>query len=219
MRLRLPRRSNPVARAYRRSRMPKAATPWRDASFAVVDLELTGLDPGRDEIISFAAVPVDDGRVVPGATHALEIRPRRMPDATTIPIHGLRPVDLAGAPPLEEAIGPMLQALAGRVVVAHPAWVEREFLTAAMATIGARLKEPVIDTAALARRVLGGDGAKPSHVPLADAVEALGLPAHDPHSAAGDALTTAQLFIALATQLDRTEPQTVGSLARLSATP
>ena len=215
-RLRLPRRRQPAARAYRRARHPKEITPWREAPFAVVDLELTGLDPARDEIISFASVPIDGGRVVPGATRAFEIRPRRMPDATTIRIHGLRPADLANKPPLEEAIGPMLEALAGRVVVAHPAWVEREFLAAALATIGAKLKEPVIDTAAMANRVLGNDGDRPAHVPLADAVAALGLPVHDPHTAAGDALTTAQLFIALATQLDRGEPQTVGSLARLA---
>jgi DNA polymerase III epsilon subunit-like protein len=43
---------------------------------------------------------------------------------------------------------------------------------------------------------------------------ALGLPAHRPHHADGDALTTAQAFIALATHLDRFTPQTVGSLER-----
>jgi DNA polymerase III subunit epsilon len=214
MRLRLPRRRKGPARDYARSPHPAPQTPWREAAFAVVDLELTGLDPRADEIISFASVPVDGGRVVPGATRALEVRPRRMPDETTIRIHGLRPVDLADAPPLEEAIEPMLDAIAGRVLVAHPAWVEREFLAAALATIGGKLKEPVIDTAALARRVLGRDEER--QVPLAEAVDALGLPAHDPHTASGDALTTAQLFIALATRLERTEPQTVGSLARLS---
>ena len=39
---------------------------------------------------------------------------------------------------------------------------------------------------------------------------------HRPHAADGDALTTAQVFLALANRLDKREPQTVGSLARLS---
>ena len=43
------------------------------------------------------------------------------------------------------------------------------------------------------------------------------LPAHRPHTADGDALTTAQVFLALATHLDALEPQTVGSLQRPSA--
>ena len=100
------------------------------------------------------------------------------------------------------------------MLVAHPAWVEREFLATALATVGAKPKEPVIDTAALARHVLGREGERP--VPLAEAVDALGLPAHRAHPASGDALTTAQLFIALAGRLEREGPQTVGSLARLS---
>ena len=36
------------------------------------------------------------------------------------------------------------------------------------------------------------------------------------HHADGDALTTAQAFIALATHLDAFDPQTVGSLVRVS---
>ncbi|MGH2743017.1 MAG: exonuclease domain-containing protein, partial [Thermoleophilaceae bacterium] len=39
-------------------------TSWRVARFVAVDLETTGLDPGRDEIVSFAAVPVEGARVV-----------------------------------------------------------------------------------------------------------------------------------------------------------
>jgi DNA polymerase III epsilon subunit-like protein len=39
---------------------------------------------------------------------------------------------------------------------------------------------------------------------------------HRPHVAEGDALTTAQLFLALVTHLERAEPQTIASLARLS---
>ncbi len=42
--------------------------------------------------------------------------------------------------------------------------------------------------------------------------QALGLPAHRPHDALGDALTTAQVFIALATHLDARRPETVGRL-------
>ena len=53
--------------------------------------------------------------------------------------------------------------------------------------------------------------------PLSDAARALGLPVHSPHVAEGDALTTAQLFLALRDPPGPDlEPQTVGSLARLS---
>jgi DNA polymerase III subunit epsilon len=182
-----------------------------------VDLETTGLDPKRDEIISFASVPIEHGRVIAGGVRTAVIRPERMPQAETIRIHGFRSADLANAPTLPQVLDLILEALAGRVLVAHVAWVERGFLAAAIKPAGLRLIEPILDTAALAPHVLGPDrrdNAEP--LPLSDAATSLGLPVHRPHHAEGDALTTAQLFLALAGHLDRTEPQTVGSLARLS---
>ena len=54
------------------------------------------------------------------------------------------------------------------------------------------------------------DGQAPPTLGLGDLAAELGLPAHRPHTAAGDALTTAQVFIVLATLLGE---ETVGSLA------
>ena len=211
------RRRSAAASAYKATKPPPPATPWREAHYAVVDLETTGLDPRRDEIISFAAIPIEDARLIVGRSRAAIVRPARMPKAETIRIHGLRPADLAEAPMLPEVLDLMLESLTGRVLVAHVAWVERGFLAAALKLAVLRLAEPVLDTSVLARHVLApehlGDGQAMS---LADLARALGLPVHSPHVAEGDALTTAQLFLALATHLDHSEPQTVGSLARLS---
>jgi DNA polymerase-3 subunit epsilon len=184
----------------------------------VVDLEMTGLDPGRDEIISFAAVPIDNGRIGMAGVHSAVIRPNRMPPAETIRVHGLRPADLVDAPPLDEALDPMLEALTGRIVVAHPARVERAFLSAAFKQRGVKLAEPMLCTARLAAGILADarqDRAEPT---LAEAARTFGLPVHRPHHADSDALTTAQLFLALATRLAHREPQTVGSMARISRT-
>jgi DNA polymerase III epsilon subunit-like protein len=59
----------------------------------------------------------------------------------------------------------------------------------------------------------------PCPISLTALAEELGLPVHRPHAADGDALTTAQVFLALATELDRSEPQTVGSLVSLGRRP
>jgi len=216
--LRPRRRRSAAASAYRASKPPALGTPWRDAHYAVVDLETTGLDPRRDEIVSFASIPIEDARVMVGGTRATIVRPARMPEAETIRIHGLRPADLADAPVLPEVLDLMLESLTGRVLVAHVAWVERGFLAVALKRAGLRVAEPVLDTSVLAQQVLApedlGEGQALS---LGDVARTLGLPVHSPHVAAGDALTTAQLFLALATHLDHKEPQTIGSLARLSS--
>jgi DNA polymerase-3 subunit epsilon len=200
--------------------------------YSVIDFELTGLDPGRDEIISFAAVTVADGKVRAGDTRYQLIRPTRMPDADTIRIHGLREVDLADALPLDQVLDGLLEALTGRVLVAHVAPIESEFLRAALLPRGLSLRSPIIDTAQLAvelsrlqrRPLLSEDDDTPARIAisspgLGDLARSLGLPVHRPHHAEGDALTTAQAFIALATHLDAYSPQTIGSLVRISRPP
>jgi DNA polymerase-3 subunit epsilon len=182
----------------------------------VVDIETTGLDPGADEIISFAALQIERGRLrLDDALYEL-VRPRRIPDRDTILIHGLRKAELVDAPPLAESLDGLLEALTGRVMVAHVASIEQAFLGAAFAENGISLINPVVDTAALAAELFRlrerGSTAPLGLTPLA---QTLGLPVHRPHEADGDALTTAQVFLALATHLDRFSPQTVGSLERL----
>ncbi len=207
---------SPAAADYARAALPTASTPWRAAPFCVVDLETTGLDPRADEIVSYAAIPVDEGRVRPGGLVAGLVRPARMPRADTMRIHGLRPADLESAPALDEALDGLLGALAGRVLVAHVASIEERFLDRALRGRGVRLRGRAIDTARLAEVVLGrAAGGRPFG--LSAAATRLGLPVHRPHHADGDALTTAQLFIALASHLERERgAQTVRSLARPS---
>jgi DNA polymerase III subunit epsilon len=219
-------------RAYRDTPFPPDNTPWREAEFAVVDLELTGLDPAVHEIVSFATVTVAQGRVRLEDARYRIVRPSRMPDPDSIRIHGLRESDLAQAPPLDEALSDLLEALTGRVLVAHVAAVDTGFLRAAFEARGLGLQNPIVDTAELAlemRRLQrlppvrrDGDPSTRSAVSspgLSDLARSLGLPVHRPHHADGDALTTAQVFLALATHLDRIELMTVGALERLSRTP
>lgn len=193
--------------------------PWREVTFSVVDLETTGLDPATDEIISFAAVTVSEGRVKPADARYQLVRPRHMPGPETIRIHGLRESDLASAPPLSEAIALLREPIAGRALVAHVAAIERAFLTAALEAHDLALPGPLVDTAALAielRRRQGQPPPRRQPVSLPDLARSLGLPVHRPHHAEGDALTTAQVFIALASHLDRYKPQTLGSLQAIS---
>lgn len=204
-----------VAAAYATAKLPRARTPWREAGWCAVDLELTGLDPAVDEIISFGAIPIVAGRVaLAGAVTGLACPAREIGEAA-IKVHGIRAADLALAPPLASAIRPLLRAITGRLLVVHTAAVERAFLGRAFGDQGLRIRGSIIDTEVLGCVWLHErDDRAPSRLPLAELANALGLPAERPHEALGDALTTAQVFVALATHLDATRTETVGSLAR-----
>jgi len=204
----------PGAEAYAKGRLPRGRLPWREARFCAVDLELTGLDPDLDEIISFGVIPIENGRVRPGGAVEGRVRPERVMGSASILVHGLRTIDLADAPGLDIAIDPLLDAMAGRIPVVHFAEVERRFLGRALRRQGLRLRRPMVDTSLLGALWLHErDGAEPRRMMLAELAAALDLPAHRPHDAVGDALTTAQIFVVLATHLDSIRPETVSRLA------
>jgi DNA polymerase III subunit epsilon len=190
----------------RRGRGPS----WREARFVAVDVETTGLDPSRDEVVSFAAVPIEGGRVIARGTVRGLVRPGSPPPGGSIEIHGLRAADLAAAPPSEQALAPLAAALRGRIPVAHAAWVERSFLRPR----GVGMPRRILDTAVLWRALCleRGEG-DPGTLALSDIAARLGLPAHRSHDAEGDALTTAQAFLALATHLESHGRGTVRALA------
>ena len=156
-----------------------------------VDIETTGLDPSRDEVISFAAVPIERGRAVAGGAVGGLVRPSAPPPPASIEIHGLR----------------------ARVPVAHAAWVERGFLAPHLSALGSRLPRRMVDTALLWRLLAIERGrGDPGQRGLGEVAADLGLPAHQPHLAEGDALTTAQAFLALATHLEALGRGRVGDL-------
>lgn len=188
-------------------------TPWTDATWCVVDVETTGLDRQVDEVISVAAVPIREGRIRPGEALSTLVRSSRPPSAESVRVHGIRAADLVDAPSPAEVAPRLAAHLEGAVLVAHYAPIERTFLPPLVAGAGVRRLRRVADTEVLGRLWLHErDGGVRAHLPLAELVSELGLPEHRPHDALGDALTTAQAFIALASLLSSGRPQTVGSL-------
>ena len=190
---------------------PDRDTPWREAEWCAIDLELTGLHRS-DEIIAIGAVPIRDGALILGEAMYSLARPEHPPGHASVLVHRLRSVDLREAPPLDAAIDHLLETLNGRVPVFHTAMVERAYLGRELRRRRLRLPDDV-DTEVLGRVWLRHrDGNSPAGLPLARLAEVLGQPGEDPHHALGDALTTAKAFIALASHLDAESPQTVGTL-------
>ena len=197
---------------YLKAGRPAAATLWRDAEWCALDLELTGLDPRHDHVIAVGCVPIVGGRVALGRARYTLVSTQRRSAPGAIVTHKLRLTDLAGAPGVDEALDLIVGELAGRVPVFHVAAVERAFLRPLLRRRGLRLPEHA-DTEALGRLWLGEEGSdRQGGLSLERLARRLGQRAEAPHHALADAIMTAQAFIALATHLDGTRPQTVGTL-------
>lgn len=189
---------------------------WRDVDFCALDFETTGLDLRRDAILSYGAVTVRGGRIRgDSATYSLA-RPGRDASPGATSVHALRLVDTLAAPSPEETAEALRRVLAGKILVAHAAWIETSFLRRYLGLVGARPGPMVIDTAALARAagLVGRD--RRSEPSLEWLATELGLPVHTPHHALGDAMTTATVFLALVASLSPGGGPTAGDLVRIS---
>jgi DNA polymerase III subunit epsilon len=190
-----------------------AVRHWRDAEFLVIDFETTGLRLRRARPLSVGWVPVVGGRArLQGAGYSLVRHDGDVP-AETLRVHRILPEDVSTAPPSPDVAAHLRAALAGRFLVAHVAVIERAMLRRLGIRESAR---HVLDTARLARalgRIEHRHDLFPQ--PLPELAARLGLPTHRPHHAFGDALTTAGVFLALATHLERHGPARVQDLLRL----
>jgi DNA polymerase III epsilon subunit-like protein len=93
---------------------------------AFVDLETTGLDPARDEIVEVGVCFVERGAIV--ARRSWVVRPSRLVPAVITALTGLKDDELATAPTLEQKRAEIGEALRGWTLVAHNAQFEQAFL-------------------------------------------------------------------------------------------
>jgi DNA polymerase III subunit epsilon len=203
----------------RRTRLPgpNLDTPWREAEFCVLDLETTGLNLRRDEIVSYGAAIVAHARIHCGRVAYRQLRPDRPISVAALTVHGLRAADLADEPTIDEVLDEMIDLLAHRVLVAHAAWIEQAFLDRVLRRRGLRPGAAVIDTAALIRACGLSDTAAPREPSVEAVARRLRLPVNTPHHALGDAFTTAEIFLVLATRLERAVAPDPLSLRQLGA--
>jgi DNA polymerase-3 subunit epsilon len=183
------------------------AMSLRDTTFVVVDLETTGGAPDGGGITEVGAVKVRGGEEL-GVLATLVNPGERIPPFITV-LTGITEAMIAPAPPVEQVLPPLLEFLHGAVLVAHNAPYDVGFLKAACARHGYSWPAPrVLDTAALARRVLPRD-----EVPnrrLATLARHFRTPRRPTHRALDDALATVDVLHALIARLGGHKVFTLG---------
>lgn len=157
--------------------------------FAVVDLETTGIHPGRHErVVEVAVVHVSPGGEITGAWETL-VNPGR--DLGPQRIHRVRGADVLRAPTFAQIGCSLVELLRGRVLVAHNLRFDAGFLAAEYERCGHHVPlDGGLCTMSLARRYLPGSGRS-----LAECCGACGIPLVDAHRASADAMAAAQLLV------------------------
>lgn len=165
-----------------------------DLAYTVFDTETTGLNPSEgDEIIQMGAARIVNGRLLRQESFDQLVDPRRPIPAHTIPIHGITPEMVHGKPHIGEVL-PAFHAFAhDTVLVAHNAAFDMKFLALKEQATGLRFDHPVLDTLLLSAVV---HPQQESHR-LEAIAERFDITVLGRHTALGDALVTAEVFLRL----------------------
>jgi DNA polymerase-3 subunit epsilon len=165
-----------------------------ELAYTVFDTETTGLEPSAgDEIISIGAVRIVNGRVLKQEVFEQLVNPRRPISRESTAVHGIDNKQVAGEPPIEQVLPRLHRFCEDTVLVAHNAAFDMRFLELKEAPTGVRFGQPVLDTLLLSAVV------HPSidnhHLDMI--AERVGVRVIGRHTALGDALLTADVFLRL----------------------
>ena len=204
----LERTKHPHMRQFLSAQLPAKTMLAHKAEYLAVDLEMSGLDANKDQILSIGFVPIIDRQVVISQASYHLIKAEKVDLSETAPIHQLRDIDLVAGQSLETAMSSLLGALQGKILVLHHAPLDSAFLsTACQKLYGVPLLSPTIDTLLIERdRIRRHDSNSDLSVRLGESRRRYNLPDYTAHNAIIDAIAAAELWLAQLSHITADKP-------------
>jgi DNA polymerase-3 subunit epsilon/CBS domain-containing protein len=187
--------------------MINSLTPLIAIDAIAFDTEATGLDTRRASVIEIGAVRIVGGVLRPKERYRSLVRPEGRIDPASIRVHGIDEAMVRDAPAFQE-VWPRFAAFAGDgVMIGHTLGFDLAIVERQLAGCGLAWRRPrMLDTQLLAQLVDPQLG----KCALDTLAERYGIAAEGRHSALGDALLAAKIFLALVPQLQGINVRTLG---------
>ena len=174
---------------------PSLASPLFGQRMVVVDVETSGLDPRRARLISIGAIVVSDGLVRLEQSFEVILRQHEASPEHNILIHGIGGSAQLGGREPAAALLAFLMFVRKDPLVAYKADFDRIAIQrAASSVLGITLNNLWLDLALLAPAL---DTPNAKSQTLDEWLSVYGIENYSRHDALADALSTAELFLAL----------------------
>lgn len=185
--------------------------PLTAQRFVVVDLEATGLNTGRDKILSIGAVTVEDSAIHMGQQFERTLKRREVKVNEAVLIHQIAPSELATGIRPKTALLDFLDFVGDSPLVAFHADFDQRLLQRELKDFfGYHFKHPFFDLAELAPMLNPDHGMRQAR--MDDWIEFFGLSVMQRHNACADALATAELLLILIKQAKKQDITTLKQL-------
>ncbi|WP_191831327.1 PolC-type DNA polymerase III [Pseudomonas fluorescens] len=174
----------------------------RSQRWVVLDLETSGLNTQRDQVLSIGAVVIEDGAIDFSQQFERTLYQRDHKLTSSVLIHGLGPSAIAAGCDPAEALLDLMTFIGNSPVLAFHAPFDQRMLSRALKDhLGYRLQHPFFDVAELAP--LLNPQITLREAGLDDWTACFGLEAIERHNASADAMVTAELALILFSQARR----------------
>lgn len=200
---------------HRRAALPPVsvppATPLKDVRWVVMDLETTGLNTQKDQILSIGAVVIEGGVIAMGSQfeRTLHRREHRVNESTLI--HGIAPSEIEqGMVPADALLDFIEFTGQGLMLAFHAPFDQRMLARGLRLDLGYKLQHRFLDVAEMAPMLC--PDAQVGRGGLDDWQRHFGLANERRHNAAADALATAQIAMILLSKARSQGIQTLGQL-------
>ena len=186
--------------------------PLMTSRLIVLDLETTGLNPAKDQMIAIGAVAINNNAIPLDDQFDLILRRPELDIRKTVLIHGIGPEALTDGHETEDALLHLLDWMNGDPILAYHSAFDQKFLEKTLrAELGYGENHIWLDVAELMPTFF--PSANKQGKGLDNWADTFGLHASARHHAAADAMVTAELTLIA---LNKAAQQGIHTLAQLS---
>jgi DNA polymerase-3 subunit epsilon len=194
---------NPTLSAHLQHRLEQLPTAadlaqcsLREQRWVVLDLETTGLNLNKDQVLSIGAVVIEDGAIDFRQQFERTLQYPQVKLGPSVLIHGIGPSAIAAGSDPAEALLDLMEYIGDSPVLAFHAPFDQHMLGRALKDhLGFKLQHPFLDVADIAPLLC--PQAHIREAGLDDWIDWFKLEVFERHHASADALATAELMLIL----------------------